>query len=121
MRKIALSLLLIVTLVKGSATFAATNAGLPGSYLDYAGGAAVTGMGRAYVGLADGIDAVAWNPAGLALLRPNTIGFLHTQTQESAQFDYIGYAQPLYNLGGIGLSYIRMDSGALPQTNDFNQ
>lgn len=96
-------------------------AGLPGGYLNYIGGPEVTGMGRAYVGLADGIDAVPWNPAGLGFLRPNTIGILHTATPEQANLDYIGYAQPIYRMGGIGMGYARLDSGSIPQTNEFNQ
>lgn len=108
-------------LLAAGAAGAAPEAGLPGAYLNHAGGAAVTGMGRAYVGVADGIDAVAWNPAGLAMLRPHTLGLLHTQTAENAFLDYIGYAQPLYRLGGVGLGYIRLDSGPLPETDEFNR
>ncbi|MBI4052088.1 MAG: PorV/PorQ family protein [Elusimicrobia bacterium] len=97
------------------------DAGLPGAYLNYAGGPQVNGMGRAFVGLAEGTDAVAWNPAGLSLLRPNMISLLHTETVEQAKLDYVGYAQPLYRWGGLGLSYVRLDSGSLPETNELNQ
>lgn len=104
-----------------SMAYAASDFGLPGAYLNFAGGAQVFGMGRAYVALADGANAVAWNPAGLAFLRPNVIGFLHTRTSEEASLDYIGYAQPIYGFGGLGLGYVRLDSGSLPETNEFNQ
>ncbi|HAM37021.1 MAG TPA: hypothetical protein DEB40_00210 [Elusimicrobia bacterium] len=105
----------------GLCVHGASVSGAPGSYLDFAGGIQVSGMGRAFVGLAEGADAVAWNPAGLALLRPNVIGFMHTQTAESARLDYLGYAQPIYRWGGMGLSYMRLDSGSLPETNEYNQ
>ena len=38
------------------------------------GSARAMALGQAYVALAEGADAVAWNPAGLALLRPTVIG-----------------------------------------------
>ncbi|MFA6003238.1 MAG: PorV/PorQ family protein [Elusimicrobiota bacterium] len=99
---------------------ASDQAGSPGSYLDFAGGPRVSGMGRAYVGLAEGADAVMVNPAGLGFLRPNVLGLMHTQTPESAMLDYAGYAQPIYRMGAVGLSFIRLDSGVLPQTDEYN-
>lgn len=113
--------LLACLLPLATAARAAQDAGLPGSYLNYAGGAQVNGMGRAFVGLAEGTDAVAWNPAGLSLLRPNIFNLMHTQTAEQARLGHIGYAQPVRRWGGFGLAYTRLDSGALPETNEFNQ
>src|SRR3989338_399657 len=121
MKKLLLIIGLAFLLRPSSARAIKPEAGLPGGYLNYIGGPEVTGMGRAYVGLADGIDAVPWNPAGLAFLRPNTIGVLHTATAEKASLDYLGYAQPIYRLGGIGMGYARLDSGSIPETNEFNQ
>ncbi|MBI4051402.1 MAG: PorV/PorQ family protein, partial [Elusimicrobia bacterium] len=105
---------LLTTVVQGQ------DAGLPGEYLNFAGYRAV-GMGRAYVGLAEGTDAVPWNAAGLGLLRPNTLSLLHTRTVENFNLEYISYAQPLYRWGGLGLSFVRLDSGALAQTDELNR
>ncbi len=114
-------LLPVITCLAIASAQAAQDAGLPGAYLNYAGSARSIGMSRALVGLAEGSDAVAWNPAGLAFLRPNVISFVHSQTGENANVESFGYAQPIYRWGGIGMHYIRLDSGSLPLTNEFNQ
>lgn len=120
MRPDRIVLLLCLSLAPPSVR-AAQDAGLPGSYLNFAGGPQAMGMGRAFVGLAEGADALPYNPAGLARLRPNVLGFLHSRTIEEASLDYISYAQPLYRLGGLGLGYARMASGSLPMTDEFNR
>ncbi|MBI4386751.1 MAG: PorV/PorQ family protein [Elusimicrobia bacterium] len=110
----------LLTALFGSVAYS-QDAGHPGAYLNFAGGPQALGMGRAFVGLAEGTDAVVYNPAGLGLLRPNIISFMHTQTVEEAKLDYISYAQPIYRWGGIGLGYARFASGSLKQTDEFNR
>ncbi|MBI4375193.1 MAG: PorV/PorQ family protein [Elusimicrobia bacterium] len=112
---------LALALALSCSVHAAQEAGVPGSYLDFAGGPRVIGMSRAYVGLAEGTDAVAWNPAGLGLLRPNMLSLSHTQTAEGAYFENLSYAQPIYRMGAVGVSYVRLDSGSIPQTDEFNR
>lgn len=97
------------------------DAGLPGAYLNFAGGARAGAMGRSFVAVADGADAVVWNPAGLGYLRPNTLSVTHTGTVEEASLDALLYAQPLFRLGGFGLGYVRMNSGSLPLTDELNR
>ncbi|HAM36899.1 MAG TPA: hypothetical protein DEB40_09640 [Elusimicrobia bacterium] len=116
-----MSCAVMLMLAPAAGAYGAQTAGLPGAYLDFVGGPRLSGMGRAYVGLAEGADAVSWNPGGLGFLRPNVVGFMHTQTEEQARLDYVGYAQPIYRWGALGLAYTRLDSGALPQTDEFNR
>lgn len=97
------------------------DAGLPGAYLDFAGGARSNAMGRAFVAVAEGSEAVLWNPAGLGYLRPNTINFTHIATVEEFSLDTLFYAQPLFRKGGFGLGYARMSSGSLPMTDELNR
>ena len=59
-------------------------------------------MARAVTAVAEGTDAVPWNPAGLGLLKPNQLSLAHTQTQEGAYLENIGYAQPIYRFGAFG-------------------
>ncbi len=121
MKRISLFIFLAVLFLRQPEIVAAgQGAGLPGAYLNYAGGARVNGMGRSYVGLANDSDALVWNPAGLALLRPNVFSLLHTNTVEDATLDYLSYVQPLYHFGGIGFAFIRLDSGDLSVTDQFN-
>lgn len=100
---------------------ASQDAGLPGEYLNFAGGTRAGAMGRAFVAVADGADAVIWNPAGLGYLRPNTFSLTHVGTVEQSSLDTLLYAQPLFHWGGFGLGYVRMDSGSLPLTDELNR
>jgi len=97
------------------------DAGLPGAYLGFAGGARAGAMGRSFVAVADGADCVVWNPAGLGYLRPNTVSLTHAGTVEQTSLDTLLYAQPLFLRGGFGLGYVRMDSGSLPLTDELNR
>lgn len=114
---------IILALLIGAApgVQAAGDAGLPGAYLNHTGGSQVTGMGRAFVGFAEGTDAIAWNASGLGLLRSNTVNLMHSQTVQQATLDSFAYAQPIYRYGGIGVNYIRLDSGSIPQTDELNR
>jgi len=119
-RVLAISLLTSPFLCPGA--WAVTpDAGLPGAYLGFAGGARAAAMGRAFVAVADGADAVIWNPAGLGYLRPNTFSLTHVGTVEQTSLDTILYAQPFMRWGGFGLGYVRMDSGSLPLTDELNR
>jgi len=113
---------LLCVMVIGAAGFvrAAEDAGLPGEYLNYTGHRAL-GMGRAYTALAEGPDAICWNPAGLGYLRPNTISMTHTRTMEAFNLDSVFYGQPLFNYGALAMGYIRQDSGNLTLTDELNR
>lgn len=103
------------------AAHGAQDAGLPGAYLRSVGSPRVAAMARAVTAAAEGVDAAPWNPAALGLLRQRALSLSHTQTQEGAYLENVGYAQQLYRFGGVGLNYFRLDSGGLPQTDDFNR
>ena len=104
-----------------SASWGAQDAGLPGAYLGYSVGARPMAMGRAFTAMADDVHSVYWNPAGLALLKPSQISLLQTRTSGGANLNYFGYAQPLYGWGGIGMAFVRLDSGSIPKTDELNR
>ncbi len=110
----------------------ALTTGLHGNGLNLNGfGARATGMGGAYVGLADDFTAVFWNPAGLALLTRPTFGLggdilmpsatftLGSYSMETEKKYYpagiLGYFQPIggnivvglgaYTLSGLGAAW----------------
>ncbi|MBU1598648.1 PorV/PorQ family protein [bacterium] len=62
------------------------------AFLKLGQGARVAGMGEAFVGLADDINALYWNPAGLAQLREKEATFM--------------YLKPFIEVNGLGYSYI---------------
>ncbi len=71
-------------------------------------GARPAGLGGAFEAIADGADAVYWNPAGLGRLDHREVSVMHWLFSDVSQVmvDHAAFAQPLGS-GAIGLSWIR--------------
>ena len=63
-------------------------------------GARPIGMGGCFVGIADDVNAIAWNPAGLNYLVEREISFMHGVWFEDIYFDYLAYASLNKVFGG---------------------
>ncbi|OGR97711.1 MAG: hypothetical protein A2V88_03460 [Elusimicrobia bacterium RBG_16_66_12] len=57
-------------------------------------GARGLGMGGAYTALADEVNALHWNPAGLSALEKREFGASHAEMFESTRLDFLAYAHP---------------------------
>jgi hypothetical protein len=87
--------------VKAAALLAMTLlAPLPASAQDSAAflklgvGARAMGMGGAYTAVADDVNAVYWNPAGLSRLTQPAAGATHADLFANTRYDFLAYAQP---------------------------
>lgn len=99
--------------VSKSGTTAAT-------FLEIAVGAAATGMGGAYVSIADNATALHWNPAGVAGLTQSDIAIVHTNWIADTRFDFAGIALPLSTIGILGFSLTSLTMGdMMVRTVDF--
>jgi len=58
-------------------------------------GARSLGMGEAFVALADDVNALNFNPAGLAQIRNHEISVMYLDSLVDTWFGFIGYAHPL--------------------------
>jgi len=58
-------------------------------------GARPLGMGEAFVALADDVNALHFNPAGLALIRNYEISVMYLNSLVDTWFGFIGYAHPI--------------------------
>lgn len=75
------------------------------------GSARAMAMGRSYVALAEGTDALNWNPAGLALTqqREASYGYLRHFQDIDSPF-YMAYAHPLgRTVLGVNMGYMSVD------------
>ncbi len=99
---------------------AAEDAGLPGDFLNFGAGARPLGMGRAFTAVADDVDALYWNPAGLSSFRSSQVEFQHSPLPVEGSEQYIAYAQPVYALGSIGIGVINLTSGNVPRIDANN-
>jgi hypothetical protein len=102
MKKIIYNLILF-SLVSSSA--------VRGEFNDLGCGARAIGMGNAFVALADDVNSIYYNPAGLVRLRKNeftsSYGRLYLGLDDGSNlgWGYIGYGQPLGQNGTAGLGY----------------
>lgn len=79
---------------------------------DQRGTARVMGMNASYVGVAEGADALQWNPAGLGHLNAAEAGWHHLSGLGSAIGESIILGSPVGNLGGLAISADLLDNGS---------
>jgi hypothetical protein len=85
-------------------------------FLKVAQGARATGMGSAFVGIADDASSIFWNVAGIARLGKNTVMFDHTQWIADLQYNYLAGSLDLGNYGALGVSLVASNYGEMNVT-----
>ncbi len=75
-----------------------------GEFLQIGVGPRAMAMGGAFVAASDDVTSLYWNPAGLAALTQGEVFFSHSEWLASIDFDYVGGAYRLGNLGTVGAS-----------------
>lgn len=84
-------------------------------------GARGQALAGAYAGLASGVTAMYWNPAGVATADVLSGAFSRSDLYGGLgiQHTYAGFIVPFLG-GGLGLNYTRLDSGDIPRTDEDN-
>ena len=82
------------------------------SFLEVGVGARATGMGGAFVAVADDITSLYWNPAGLSRLTSNELVFEHIQWLADISFNFMGAG---ISLGRLGTAGFFINSMTVPQ------
>ena len=98
--------------------------GKPGAnFLRFGVGARPVGMGGAFVAVADDVNSIYWNPAGIAALKNKEITLMHNEVGEDIYYQFLAYSHPVEKLkGSLGgsISYLSVlkiqgyDSGGAP-------
>lgn len=89
-----------------------------GSELKIGLGPRFVSMGEAGAGLADDLNATAWNPAGLAQMKGYQAGFMHNIYLQETSQEYLAYAQNLFPGAGLGVNLTYFNYGSLEKVND---
>lgn len=97
-------ILLLALLFIISFTQAQTQERNPVSFLEIGAGARATSVGSAFVGLADDVSAVYWNPAGLAQLSGPAISIMDRLSVLDTNYANTTAAFPVGNLGVVGFN-----------------
>ena len=73
---------------------------------------AAAAMGGVYSSLADDVNSIFFNPAGLGLISSSEFTFMHNSYIEDLKHDYAAVCLPLAkNKNAIGMSYNSFDAG----------
>ncbi|TPW18149.1 MAG: hypothetical protein FD129_86 [bacterium] len=95
-------------LTPSSLLLAALNSGA--AFLKIGTGARPAALGGAYTAVAGDVDAMYYNPGGLAHLTKRELGATHAEWLLGTRFDFIGFAQPTAN-GTFGVGVTRLATG----------
>lgn len=94
-----------------------TNVGTAAAeFLQIGGGARSLGMGEAYTAVADGPDAIYWNPAGLSRMARPEATYARTELPAGLHHDFfaVGYpSQVLHGTLAFAVTHLSQDSLAL--------
>ncbi len=104
MRKLAILSIIAVAAVASPSWGSAKKAGTSGAqFLKIGAGARPTALGDAFVGIADDVNSVYYNPGGLGLMKKAQFTAMHTQYIQGLNYDFGAFVQPLAN-SAIGIS-----------------
>jgi hypothetical protein len=80
------------------------------------------GLGRAFAGVADDVNATYWNPAGLGNLEMNEITVMHeprgVEGLGGMYYDYAAFAHPTEKYGTFAFSTVFLDAGESDRTDE---
>jgi hypothetical protein len=85
-------------------------------FLNISQGARASGMGSAFVGIADDPTAIYWNVAGIARLGHNAVVFDHTNWFADLKYNFLAATVDVGSFGTIGASLIMSDYGEMDVT-----
>ncbi len=104
-------LILLLTVTQG---FAISKTGTTAAqFLKIGVGSRALGMGAAFVGVANDVTAIYWNPAGLARLPNNEAILLHTEWLADISYDFAALSINLGNMGTLGFSLTSVSMGEM--------
>ncbi|MFH1723971.1 MAG: UPF0164 family protein [Elusimicrobiota bacterium] len=105
-----------------SAFSSGQTAGSTAQFLRIGAGARALGMGEAFGPVAQGPDAIYWNPAGLAQVQQPELSYSHIEMLRFFHHDHVAYAHPTPFLRGIvGASLTAFYQDSLDLVTNTNQ
>ena len=78
-------------------------------------------MGGAFTAMSDDVHALYWNPAGLARLQKSEVMLVHSTWLADMDFDYVGVAFAMGQMGTLGLSATLLSVGEMEVTTNRYQ
>lgn len=115
------ALLLLLALAAPAAALQKNVGGNASEFLTIGAGARALGMGEAFGPVAEGPDAIYWNPAGLAEARALELSYSRSEMRGFFHHDQAAIVIPLKKAGGaLGAAYTRVSQDSLPLVTNAN-
>lgn len=115
MRKLFISITVILLALCASPAMSETGqAGQAGAFFKFGLGARSLGMGGAFAGVAEGVDAIYYNPGGLGFSRIKEFGFTYHSLTLDRHLNSAYFLFPARNEAVIALSWINSFVGDVP-------
>ena len=90
-----------------------TKAGTTGaSFLKMGVGARPVALGESFVAVADDVNSLYWNPAGIGQIKSSELMLMHNVWLEKMSYEYIGFVVP-FETSAIGISAGYLNIGEL--------
>jgi hypothetical protein len=113
--ELALAMFLAVPYAIGANTDLGTNAGI---FMKMIPGARPSGMGGAFAGISDDVNAIYSNPAGLAMSGSKEVTASYTKWALDMNDAYIGMSYPIGEKNAFGFAVNYMSFGSFVPTDD---
>lgn len=107
-KKKFVSTLIVIGLLFSEICFAGGVGTTGAQFLKIAPGARPSGMGGAFSAVADDLNAIYWNPAGLALQKDRQASASYIKYFQGVNIGFLGYSQEAFGYGtlGVGFNYL---------------
>ncbi|MDD5688432.1 MAG: PorV/PorQ family protein [Elusimicrobia bacterium] len=118
MKKLISSVILAV-MITGFISVVDVEAGVGSSamqFLRVGVGAKQEGMGGAQVAVAEDVNSVYWNPAGLGSVTATELSFMHLSYFEGINYEYLAIGHPVNESSTIGLQIMYLNYGNIDKT-----
>ncbi|MBU2508638.1 MAG: hypothetical protein KJ799_18230 [Bacteroidetes bacterium] len=109
--KTKIFLLSLVFILFNGALHAQDLSGIPGAFVDIGFGAKPVAMGGAFVGLANDVNSIIWNPAGLSYIQKKQVSFTYTNQLGLIDYQYLAAALPISKKDQSSLGFAVIASG----------
>jgi hypothetical protein len=86
------------------------------SFLKLQTGPRAIAMGESFAGLADDVNAIQYNAAGLGFLKDKELTFMHATWFEDIFYDHIAFEWPIKDIGTVALSGVYVNLGSFDGT-----
>jgi len=107
----------VLTLTAALTGFGGNRSGtVTGQFLKLSTGARAVAMGGAQVAVAEGVNSMAYNPAGMMAVGNYGFGATYTQMYADIQHSYIGAVKNLPGIGAVGVSVVMLTTDDMAVT-----